>query len=73
MEFLLQEKILLAIRKKPKYVIFELNKNKIGQYQCVFIVTFGTVTTFEELKYHVLIKLKLRNKKLKVKFKVDFQ
>lgn len=62
-----------AIGKNLKYVSFKLNKNQVGQDQYMSIIIFGTVTTSGESQYHVVIKLKLRDEKLRVKFKIDIQ
>jgi len=62
-----------AFGKNLRFVSFELNKNKVGHDQYMSTVIFGTVTTSEEIKYHVLIKLKLRNEKLRNELKIDIQ
>ncbi|XP_022176956.1 uncharacterized protein LOC111038240 [Myzus persicae] len=78
MESLLQEELPEivsngAFGKNLKYVSFELNKNQVGQDQYMSTVLFGTVTTSDESKYHVVIKLKLRDEKMRVHFKIDIQ
>lgn len=78
MESLLQEELPGIVNngafgKNLKFVSFELNKNKVGHDQFMSTVIFGTVTTSEELKYDVVIKLKLRDEKLRNEFKIDFQ
>jgi len=59
--------------KNLKYVSFELDKDHVGQDQYMSTVLFGTVTTSDESQHRVVIKLKLRDEKLRVKFKIDFQ
>jgi len=62
-----------AFGKNLKYVSFELDKVHTGQDQFMSIVLFGTVTTSDESQYRVVIKLKLRDEKLRDKLKIDFQ
>jgi len=62
-----------AFGKNVEYVSFEQNEDQVGQAQYMSTVLFGTVYTSDESKYHVLIKLKPRDEKLREKRKIDFQ
>ncbi|CAI6351443.1 unnamed protein product [Macrosiphum euphorbiae] len=62
-----------AFGKNLKYVSFELDKDLVGQDQYMSTVLFGTVTTSDESKHRAVIKLKLRDEKTRIKFKIDFQ
>ncbi|XP_022176931.1 uncharacterized protein LOC111038224 isoform X2 [Myzus persicae] len=62
-----------AFGKNIKYVSFDLDKDHVGQDHYMSTVLFGTLTTSDESKYHVVIKLKLRDEKLRVQFKIDIQ
>lgn len=62
-----------AFGKNIKYVSFELNKDLVGQVQYMSTVLFGTVITSDESQYHILIKLKLRDEKLRVKYQINDQ
>ncbi|XP_060871621.1 uncharacterized protein LOC132945847 [Metopolophium dirhodum] len=62
-----------AFGKNLKYVSFELDKDHVGQDQYMSTVLFGTVTTSDESQHHVVVKLKLRDEKMRIKFKLDFQ
>lgn len=62
-----------AFGKNVEYVSFELNENQVGQSQYMSTVLFGTVITSDESKYHVVVKLKLRDEKMREKVKIDIQ
>jgi len=62
-----------AFGKNLKFVSFDLDKDYVGQNQYMSIVLFGNVTTSDESKYNVVIKLKLRDENMRVHFKIDFQ
>lgn len=62
-----------AFGKNLKYVSFEVNENQVGQDQYMSTVLFGTVTTSDGSQHDVMIKLKLRNEKFGVMYKIDFQ
>ncbi|XP_016659183.1 uncharacterized protein LOC100167634 [Acyrthosiphon pisum] len=62
-----------AFGKNLKYLSFDLDKDHVGQDQYMSTVLFGTVTTSDESQHRVVIKLKLRDEKLRVMFKIDFQ
>jgi len=62
-----------AFGKNLQYVSFDLDKDHVGQNQYMSTVLFGAVTTSDGSKYPVVIKLKLRNEKHRVQFKIDSQ
>lgn len=62
-----------AFGKNLKYVSFDLDEDRVGQDQYMSTVSFGTVTTSDRSKYHVMIKLKVRDEKFRVRFKSDHQ
>ncbi|XP_016659178.1 uncharacterized protein LOC100166909 isoform X2 [Acyrthosiphon pisum] len=59
--------------KNLKYLSFDLDKDHVGQDQYMSTVLFGTVTTSDESKHRVVIKLKLRDEKMRIQFQIDFQ
>ncbi|XP_022176943.1 uncharacterized protein LOC111038230 [Myzus persicae] len=62
-----------AFGKNLKYVSFDLDKDSVAQDQYMSTVIFGTVTTSDESRHRVVIKLKLRDETVRAKFKIDFQ
>nr|BAH72660.1 ACYPI001427 [Acyrthosiphon pisum] len=62
-----------AFGQNLKYLSFDLDKDHVGQDQYMSTVLFGTVTTSDELQHRVVIKLKLRDEKMRIQFKIDFQ
>jgi len=63
-----------AFGKNIKYVSFDLDEDHVGlQDQYMSTILFGTVITSDESQYRVVIKLKLRDEKMREILKIDFQ
>jgi len=62
-----------AFGENLKYVSFELNKDHVGEDQYMSTILFGTVNTLDKSQFHVVIKLKIQDENLRVKFKIDSQ
>ncbi|XP_016659189.1 uncharacterized protein LOC100160101 [Acyrthosiphon pisum] len=62
-----------AFGQNLKYLSFDLDKDHVGQDQYMSTVLFGTFTTSDESQHRVVIKLKLRDEKKRIQFKIDFQ
>lgn len=62
-----------AFGKNIDFVSFDqvANHEKLCQYMSTVI--FGTITTSDRSTYHIVIKIKLRDEKLREYFKIDIQ
>lgn len=59
--------------KNVNFVSFEENTNNDKMYHYMSTVVFGTIKTSDKSAHQIVIKLKLRNEKLRKYFKIDFQ
>lgn len=59
--------------KNVNFVSFEQNINNDEMYQYMSTVIFGTIKTSDQSAHQIVIKLKLRDEKLRKHFKIDSQ